>query len=113
MKKLTIIICTGILVFSAYIVSGATLQNLKSSDNYREFSNNALTVLLEQNPSLQEFYRKLFDSTANGEKEIIKYLINDYPIIVPGNKGKMSHHHPFIVRDKKKEGILKKNILGG
>jgi hypothetical protein len=110
MKKITFILCTCILVFSAYIVSGLTLQNLKSSDNYREFSNNALTVLLKQNPSLQEFYRKLFDNTANGEKEIIKYLLNDYPVIVPGNKGKMSHHHRFIVRDKKNEGILKKKI---
>lgn len=65
--------------------------------NQRLLSNFAYQQVLKQNPSLKNFREKLYSDTTWGKKEIVDYLLNKYPMIIAGNEGKMSHHHPFSI----------------
>lgn len=82
------------------------IVQVPAANNSKPLGRAAAMLLSRQTPSLAKFHRALFDDQAHSEKEILSYLLHEYPIIVPGNKGKMIHHHPFAVRDESKQGEL-------
>lgn len=69
------------------------------------------SFILKQNPLLKSFEKKLSSDSAPDRVAIVSYLLFKYPVIVVGEKGRMMHHHRFVVRDASKAPLLKQKLL--
>jgi hypothetical protein len=78
---------------------------------YIEFSSLAYNFIISKNEKLKSFHENLNSDTTAGKKEVLNYLIYNYPIIIPGNKGRQIHHHTFNILDSSKTNILKEKTL--
>ena len=86
-------------------------EKIETFRAYLEFSSLAYNLIISQNTKLLSFHENLNSDTVAGKKQVLEYLFYHYPIIIPGNKGKMIHHHRFNVLDSSKINILKEKVL--
>ena len=71
----------------------------------------AYNLIISQNKKLASFHNDLNSDTVAGKKKVLEYLIYHYPIIIPGNKGKMIHQHRFNILDSSQVNILNQKVL--
>jgi len=48
---------------------------------YKKLATSAYYQVLFQNPELESFRNKLYSDSINGKREVVEYILNEYPII--------------------------------
>lgn len=76
---------------------------------WKELSN-LMRGALCTNPELERFYGQLSSQEKKDKKQIIRFLLDEYPVVITGNLNKERHHHQMLILDSSQVALLGQRV---